>query len=238
MSDIHPGSWVGDSVEEFKKLPTWGKFLAVGALGLAGYLGYNAYQSSKANASSAASTTGTAAIGGSTDAGTQSPFPSVNGLPLLPSNVNPVFDSGGNPIAYQQAPTPTGSTGTGSYPPSNPPTPTGNPKPPTTPVAPVSTGGGGPLIPYGTYKGPSFSNLKPGTHYTYNGVNYLLNTGPNGKLYGTNPQGHQILLYGPQSDYPRAGSDAPHYHTMWSFMTNPQVYLVSAKPHTPASVMG
>ncbi len=44
---VHPGSWIGDSVEEFKKLPTWGK-LAVGGLAIfVVWLGYSAYRKSR-----------------------------------------------------------------------------------------------------------------------------------------------------------------------------------------------
>jgi hypothetical protein len=222
--NIHPGSFVGDSVEEFKKLPTWGKVLAAAGLGLAAYLGYRAYQSNAASAQSAAA--GTAGIS-STTAGTQSPFPMVGNLPLLPNNVNPVYDSSGNPIAYQQGPTP--------------PPPTPAPNPPPVSGGPPGPDAGfvnrNPLIPSGQYKGPSYSNLKPGTSYTYNGTKYTLNAGPGGKLYGTNPQGHQVLLYGPSSLY-KSGSDATHYGSMLGFMENPLVYLVSAKPHTPSTVPG
>jgi hypothetical protein len=51
---IHPGSWLGDSVEEFKKLPTWGK-VAVGAavLGVAAY-GIHTYSKNKASSATSA----------------------------------------------------------------------------------------------------------------------------------------------------------------------------------------
>jgi hypothetical protein len=61
--------------------------------------------------------------------------------------------------------------------------------------------GSKPLIPYGQYKGPSYSNLAPNTHYTYNGVNYRLQTGAGGRLWGITPWGAQYLLYGPSGYY-------------------------------------
>ncbi len=108
MSDIHPGSWIGDSVEEFKKLPTWGK-IAIGGIGiLVVYLGIRAYQANQAsgsvNAAGAAQATTLPAT--SNAAGSQSPFPSVtsgsSSVPLLPSGVNPVYDSSGGLVGYQQ----------------------------------------------------------------------------------------------------------------------------------------
>lgn len=73
--------------------------------------------------------------------------------------------------------------------------PTTNPNPTPNPII-------GPLIPSGTYTGPSFSNLKPGTRYTYGDISYLLHTGAGGRLYGTTPTGKDVLLYGPPSAYP------------------------------------
>lgn len=87
----------------------------------------------------------------------------------------------------------------GAQPPANNP-PTPNPTP--NPV--------GPLIPSGTYRGPSYSNLPPGTTYMYNNVLYKLFTGGGGRLYGTNPQGQSILLYGPPSSYPLLNPQAAH----------------------------
>src|SRR5260221_14506562 len=101
---VHPGSFVGDSVEEWKKLPTWGKIAVGVVLAVVAYLAIRA-RSQSAQSKVSPSDTGTTT-------GSQSPFPSINGLPLLPSNVNPVLDANGNPIAFQQAPpnTPTAPT--------------------------------------------------------------------------------------------------------------------------------
>lgn len=104
MEEIHPGSFVGDSVEEFKKLPVWGKVL-VGVIGIVVlYIGYKSFTNRASSASSASGTSGSTASGAS---GTQTPFPSVgsgnSSVPLLPSNVSPVYDQSGGLTAFQQA---------------------------------------------------------------------------------------------------------------------------------------
>jgi len=100
--DIHPGSFVGDTVEEFKKLPTWGKIL-VGVIGVVVlYVGYRILTSK-----GSAPTSGGSLPPTSNSAGSQSPFPSVasgnSSVPLLPNNVNPVYDQSGGLTAFQQA---------------------------------------------------------------------------------------------------------------------------------------
>jgi hypothetical protein len=108
MSDegVHPGSWVGDSVEEFKKLPTWGKALAVGTLVLVAYLGYKAYSSNKSGP--ALSQQGNLPPTNNPQ-GSSSPFPQVSSgdtsVPLLPSDVNPIFNGAGSLVGYQSTPT-------------------------------------------------------------------------------------------------------------------------------------
>lgn len=119
--EIHPGSFVGDSIEEFKKLPTWGKFAIGGIAILVVYLGIRAYMS-KGNAS------GGIASGNleptNNVAGSQSPFPTVSSggtnVPLLPSNVNPVYDQQGGLVGYQNAPTPPAQVGATPNPPNSP----------------------------------------------------------------------------------------------------------------------
>jgi hypothetical protein len=95
-----------------------------------------------------------------------------------------------------------------------PPLPTPTPTPTPTPVPigkpiPHSTNTN-PIIPSGQYKGPSFSNLRPGTRYTYQGVNYLLKAGAEGRLWGINPHGQQVLLYGPPSAYSMATNSSTY----------------------------
>lgn len=105
---VHPGSWVGDSVEEFKKLPTWGK-VGVGILfvGVA-YLGYKAY-SNRGSSGTALTMQGNLQPTNNQPGGS-SPFPQVqsgdSSVPLLPSNVNPLFNSSGGLVGYQSGYTP------------------------------------------------------------------------------------------------------------------------------------
>lgn len=201
-SGVHPGSWVGDSVEEFKKLPLWGKIgVGIVVLGLVAFGIYKYRQAQAASAQSAASS------GSAPGGGTQSPFPMVGNLPVLPAGTNPIYDPNGNLIGYQN--TPSGG------PPSGPPV-----GPPIQPPA------AGPLIPFGQYNGPSYSNLKPNTYFSWQGVNYLLSTGGGGRLYGqANGQGNKILLYEPQSQYP-----TPQGATA-NAMANPAIYTQAAMPH-------
>lgn len=219
--EIHPGSWLGDSVEEFKKLPTWGKIALGVGLAVVIFLFIRARQQASANAAVAGASTAGAGTGtmsdmsaGTSSSGSNSPFPMVNGLPVLPTGTNPIYDPNGNLIGYQNQPTPT--------PTNNPPTQGGG-NPPTNPIP---QGTNGPLIPFGSYNGPSYSNLKWGTTYNYNGTTYQLGTGSNGNLWGVPVYGGTIysqsqfnaipiapgqkqLLYGPQSAYgqkPATGS--------------------------------
>lgn len=175
MADLHPGSFVGDTVEEFKKLPTWGK-IAVGlAVGLVVFLAIRARQQA---ASTAASTAATDTTGAASSA-----FPMVNGLPVLPSNVSPIYDSSGNVIGYQQAPTPSTTTtdisGASSNPPSPIPSPTGQPpaasNPPSTDVTLINShppiiAGYPPSLPTATGSPPRQPTPHPATpklsHYT------------------------------------------------------------------------
>ncbi len=92
-------------------------------------------------------------------------------------------------------------------PPGSPPDLQGGPGPGPTPPPPKPgpcrspMGGPCPLIPYGQYKGPSYSNLAPNTYYTYNNVKYLLAAGGGGRLWGKTGNS-QVLLYAPRSYYP------------------------------------
>lgn len=206
---VHPGSWVGDATEEFKKLPPWGKGLVIVGVGVAGYLGYRAYQNRGASTGAAGAA---GAAGGTPGGGAQSPFPMIGNVPLLPSGVNPIYDPSGGLIGFQNQPPPT------------PPTP--NPQPPPTTPPPTSPGPAGPLIPFGQYQGPSYSNLKPGTYYNYQGTNYLLSTGPSGRLYGT-ANGKQTLLYAPKSAYPQGSGG---FETS-ALMEKPTLYHQRKDPH-------
>lgn len=49
---------------------------------------------------------------------------------------------------------------------------------------------------------PNYSNLKPGTKWSYKGVTYVLSAGAEGRLWGTDPSGKQVLITEPTSAYP------------------------------------
>lgn len=129
--EVHPGSWLGDSVEEFKKLPPWGKVAVGGIFVVVAYLGYSAYKNGVANSGSSQATTLPAT---SNAPGSSSPFSMVGNTPLLPSDVNPLYDPSGNLVAYQQGSSVPASAPTSSVPTSAP-TPTqvgATPNPPST----------------------------------------------------------------------------------------------------------
>lgn len=221
---VHPGSFVGDSIEEFKKLPTWGKFAAVAVVGIVIYLAIRAR-----NAASATNSTGL--TGSTTTSGTQSPFPMVGNVPLLPPGVNPIYDSSGNLVGYQS------SNNTGTTTNSN----TGTVTPPSgTNQQPNPTSGqsnNGALLsqlPAGfqdvlgaifNYNGTQYSIVpggKPGgpqTIYAVQGTGYT-NQQLQNIPFGTNP-GQKFLLY-----------QGPAQNTQ-AAMNNQNQYLRSAMPHLP-----
>lgn len=101
MSEIHPGSFVGDTVEEFKKLPTWGKIaVGIGVLVVV-YIAYRGYSSSKNNSQGSLPPTP------QSQSQSQSPFPQIksgdSSVPLLPSGVNPIYNSQGGLTGFQQS---------------------------------------------------------------------------------------------------------------------------------------
>ncbi len=200
------GSWVGDVSEEWKKLPLWGKGAAIT---VAVVVAYVVYRSRGRTAQQASSSTA-----GSPTAGTQSPFPMVGNLPVLPPGTNPIFDSSGNPIAYQGSP-PTGPT---------------SPTTPTAPTAPAQAG----LLPYAQYLGLVKPGSKPGyaSTVTVNGVTYSTAGGKQGRIWGApgqmtwqqalNAQNKTLLTTAPQTG---GGYDMP------SLMNQPNIYTQSAVPH-------
>lgn len=86
--EIHPGSFVGDTVEEFKRLPTWGKVTA--GVVVVGVIGLALYMKSRANAQTSASAGG-----------------SSSGL----ANLAPTDLSGGTASGPTPTPTPTPTPG-------------------------------------------------------------------------------------------------------------------------------
>lgn len=122
MAEIHPGSWFGDAIEEWKKLPTWGKIGIGGGIAIfVGYLIYTRSQGGSTSSTNGLTAGGLPATSGTTQA--SSPYPGVqsgdSNVPVLPSGINPVFDAQGGLVAFQQqAATP---SQTASPPPSNTP---------------------------------------------------------------------------------------------------------------------
>lgn len=98
--DVRPGSWVGDTVEEFKKLPTWGKIaIGVVVLGVAGLAYYQWKQSQTASTASTASNSGLGIPGGATDtsgSGSSGGSGSTTTTPTTPTT--PTTSTGGSPV--------------------------------------------------------------------------------------------------------------------------------------------
>jgi nucleoid-associated protein YgaU len=110
--EIHPASWLGDAVEEFKRMPTWGKVgVGVVVIGVAGfaYIQYRNAQNANANTSMAASS-GTAGTGSGTDLSTLLGSMSNPSLPPTTSTTPSVPTTGATtPTTTPSAPT-TGAT--------------------------------------------------------------------------------------------------------------------------------
>ena len=118
--NIHPGSVVGDSIEEFKRLPTWGKVVAGILFLVVAYIGYSQYKSgqsaSSTGTSAADDTTGTS---GSQNAGIQTvPGGNTGQVPIFSSPEQPIYNptsgtlEGFQPVPPTQPTSPT-TTGTG-----------------------------------------------------------------------------------------------------------------------------
>jgi hypothetical protein len=113
-------SWIGDSVQEFKKLPTWGK-IGIGAavVGVAafGYIQWKQSQASGTNVAGSLVPGGSPSTSGGASGGSQSPYSSTtsngNTVPILPFGVTPIYDGAGNLIGFQQGPASTGGSNTG-----------------------------------------------------------------------------------------------------------------------------
>jgi hypothetical protein len=232
------GSWIGDSLDEFKKLPTWGKFALVAVVGVVVYLAIRAR-----NAATAQSAAGTALQGstggigatGSSAGGTQSPYPSVNGLPVLPSNTNPLYGPGGDLVGFQTSPPPATTPAPTSTPaPVAKPAPTGTPAKP----APKTSGTGNPLVPQGV-KVPGTL----GSSYSYNGATYTVVPGGGGRIWGVPGKvsasqatgaSNKVLLSAPANYYKpnRGGGNV----SMLALIEDPLKYLASSVPHVHSGV--
>lgn len=171
---VHPGSFVGDSVEEFKKLPTWGK-VGVGLVFV--IVAYIAYQKfSQGQASSAPSNTGTSGInpGGSSGA-------TIGNVPVIPSGYQSVYNpTTGVLEGYQPTPPNPTPTAPGGLQGGNPPV--------AGPVPGINTGLLG-----GT--APSGQNFAFGQKVTSGGQTYLVGPGSQGRIWGVPIQPGQNLSF-------------------------------------------
>jgi hypothetical protein len=212
----------GDTLNEFKQAKPQEKIIIIGAsvavVGIAWYIhSKNSQQTGPAQAATGA---------GTSSAGNQGLQYSAGNYPYLPGGTQAITDSNGNLVGFQPG-TGTGTGTTGSPGPAGPPGaqgPAGSPGPIVAP-GPFSGPQAGvplwqqlhgnlPIIPSGQYSGPSYSNLKPGTKYNYQGTTYTLTTQVKGMpgsgvLYGISPTGKTVTLYGPPSAYaPKQGGGA------------------------------
>lgn len=99
------GSWVGDTLEEFKKLPTWGKVVAgLVVLAVVTYA-IHVYSSRNTanNATSSSPSTGTRTNGGMLSASNY-PQDSSAPIPYQPTYINPPVGATTPPTSYQPRP--------------------------------------------------------------------------------------------------------------------------------------
>ncbi len=226
MADLRPGSWVGDVSEEFKKLPIWGKIMAVVvAVAVVGFIAYRIRQAQGTSANSAAQGAVGLGIPGGASSGTTGSTSggSTSGcIPTFPFGTQVGVDSNGNPT-YGILPNPS-------------PTPTPTPVPPT--IA-TPTQNGIPLLPYDWFPNHQFT---PGTkQLTYNGTTYNVQSGSQGRVWGTPVGGTgQILLYGASGAYgpPAAPGPTANPLSTSSAMANPAIYHQAAVPHISSAHTG
>lgn len=132
--EVHPGSWLGDGVEEFKKLPTGGKVAVVGVIGgVVGLALYSRYKAKQQVGLTPDQSTATDTPGGTLDgsqyppngptSGGQVPTPGPPGPPGKPGTPGPKGPPG--PPAHTPPPH--------HGPPPPPPRPKPKPQPPPRP---------------------------------------------------------------------------------------------------------
>jgi hypothetical protein len=213
---VHPGSFVGDSIEEFKKLPTWGKFAAVGVVGVVIFLAIRAR-----NAASTTNSTGMT--------GTPTTSPTQQGLPSYPYGTSVLSDPNGNPIGTVQPPPPPAT------PPPPPPPPPGTPPPPPPPTQ-------NPNSPFSSL--PAGFRDVLGFVTTVNGVQYSIVPGSQGRIWaieGTGFTQQQLLNtpIGPQIGQKFLFYQQPNWQPLTTnLMTNNSTgnsshYTQNSVPHVP-----
>ncbi len=165
--DVHPGSWIGDSVEEYKKLPTWGK-IAI-PLVLVAVVAFAIYKKNQAAAGTTANSAAAGSLAGSTAAGMSGasntaglgtvPTSSSGNVPIIPPGYTGIFDNLGNLIGWQMP------TSTTPAPTSPSPTPTKpSPTPTTGGATPPSTKPTPKLSTYTVVRGDSLSGIAARLH--------------------------------------------------------------------------
>lgn len=162
-------AWLEDALEEYKKLPMWGKIAAGGAIvataGLAYYEHRKGQGATTSNAIGGALTGPSSATDTSGAGGNSSIFPMTNGVPILPPGYNPIYNpSSGTLEGYQQPPPPTPPTGGGTILPAPVPTPGPvrlPPQPSPRPVHPPAPK----LKTYTVVKGDNLSEIAAKLHY-------------------------------------------------------------------------
>lgn len=119
-ASVHPGSWLGDATEEFKKLPPAGKIAVVAGFILVAGIGYYEYNKSKSTSSGVS---GQASPSTDLSGAGANQYPTVPGgntgqVPVLPGGLQPLYDPQGNLIGFEptgtSGTTTTGTTGTGT----------------------------------------------------------------------------------------------------------------------------
>ena len=196
MAEVHPGSFVGDSIEEFKKLPTGGKIVA--GVALLGVIGLALYERSKSGATTAP---GVASPSTDTQAAQQSGA-MIGNVPVIPPGYSSIYNpTTGTLEGYQPTPPPTTTTTSG--------TTSGTTKTTTT-TSGLPSGYPRPLIPYSqTWSGKHYFPVSPGGVFSYQGAKYFITGNTNGYITGvpgatTAQQAAgkgQVLLYAPSAAY-------------------------------------
>jgi hypothetical protein len=186
---IHPGSFVGDTIEEWKKLPTWGKFAVGGVAVVVIFLAIRARQqgaTTTTNATGPVSGSSLPPTSNTSSQGSSSAFPGVqsgsSSVPFLPSGINPVYDNSGGLVAFQQQPP------TSASPPPSPASP-----PAQNPLAYTGLVGPNASINFQnrTYKNSSGQNVPLPLN-----ANDQLVQGSQGRVWYTNGGGQHLLTSG------------------------------------------
>lgn len=236
MAEMHPGSWFGDAVEEFKKLPPWGRYAVVAVFIGVGAFGFYEWRKQHASTQSANSAVGGSLLPGGSSSdnatpGSTSVFPNVSSagtsVPLLPSGVQPLYGPNGNLVGFSPSGTQSSAPGTGT------PTPTPTPVPTSTGTTgssgSSSSGGTKPPTPKPPTPKPPTPTPKPPTP---TGGNSHHNTPPPKSSGGTNktPSVPSPKTYTVQSG-DNLSTIAARYGLSWQQLYNANKGTVGSNPN-------